>query len=50
MKIGVEDQYIGNKYNRAPIAEANEIENYSGTLAQNLKLISLARAGELKRP
>ena len=48
--IGVEEKYRGNKVNRAPIAKANKIEKYSGTLLQNLKLISLAKEGNLKRP
>ncbi len=48
--IGVESEYIGNKYKREPIAQANEIVNYSGTLIQNLKLIALSKQGELKRP
>ena len=47
--IGVEPEYIGNKLNRLHIAKCNGIDNYTGTLAQNLKLISLARQGELKR-
>ena len=49
-KIGVEEEYIGNKSNRFPIAVANDIGDYSGTLLQNLKLISLAKSGQLKRP
>ena len=48
--IGVESEYIGNKYKREPIAQANQIVNYSGNLIQNLKLIALAKQGELKRP
>ncbi len=47
--INVEPEYIGNKDNRRPIAEANGISGYNGTLTQNLKLIFLAKLGELKR-
>lgn len=48
--IGVDPQYIGNKYNRQPIAVANDINDYKGSLAQNLKLVSLAKEGQLRRP
>lgn len=48
--IGVESKYIGNKYKREPIAQANEIVNYSGTLIQNLRLVALAKQGQLRRP
>lgn len=34
---------------RYPIAKANGLEKYSGTYAQNMKLINLARTGELRR-
>lgn len=47
--IGVEADFIGDKYKRKHIAEANGIPNYTGTLVQNLKLISLAKEGKLKR-
>lgn len=35
---------------RKPIATANGIKNYSGTAAQNNKLIKLAKDGKLRRP
>lgn len=34
---------------RKPIADANSIKNYSGTAAQNNKLIRLAKDGKLRR-
>ena len=47
--IGVNSAYIGNYKKRTPIAQANNISNYTGTALQNCKLISLAKAGNLKR-
>ena len=47
--IGVESKYIGSWTCRKPIATKNGISNYSGTMEQNLKLISLAKSGKLKR-
>lgn len=38
---------FGNKTKRAPLAKANGISNYSGTLEQNIKLIELAKSGKL---
>ena len=46
---GVPEKYIGNVMKRKPIATANGISNYKGTLAQNLQLVSLAKNGSLKR-
>ena len=34
---------------RKPIATANGIKNYSGTAAQNNKIIKLAKGGKLRR-
>ena len=34
---------------RKPIATANSIKNYSGTAAQNNKIIKLAKDGKLRR-
>lgn len=48
--IGVEEEYRGNKVNRRFVAEANGLADYNGTLIQNLKLVSLAKQGQLKRP
>ena len=47
--IGVESKYIGSWTSRKPIATKNGISNYTGTMEQNLKLISLAKSGKLKR-
>lgn len=47
--IGVPEKYRGSYSKRKPVAAANGIINYSGTLAQNLKLISLAKQGRLKK-
>lgn len=48
--IGVEPQYIGNWKSRRPVAEANGIVNgYTGTYDQNVSLMNLAKAGQLKR-
>lgn len=47
--IGVETIYIGNYKKRLPIAQANNISKYTGSAMQNCKLISLAKAGNLKR-
>lgn len=47
--IGVPTLLTGNKNKRKPIASKNGITNYKGTLTQNLKLISLAKQGKLKK-
>lgn len=51
--IGADKDYDNSqstKYKRrAPIARANGISEYKGTAAQNVKLVGLARAGELRR-
>ena len=47
--IGVESRYIGSWTCRKPIATNNGILNYTGTIEQNVKLISLAKSGKLKR-
>ena len=47
--IGVESKYIGAWTCRKPIATKNGISNYTGTIEHNLKLISLAKSGKLKR-
>lgn len=43
--IGVDS----SKSNRAKIAKANGISNYSGTATQNIKLLKLLKAGKLKK-
>lgn len=47
--IGVSDKYLGSWTCRKPIANNNGISNYTGSMAHNLKLISLAKSGKLKR-
>lgn len=47
--IGVPSKYIGSVANRKPIAKANGINDYTGTLVQNLSLISIAKSGTLKK-
>lgn len=47
--ISVPTKYIGDKKKRKPLAIKNGINNYYGTSAQNLKLISLAKKGKLKK-
>lgn len=48
--IGVDSSMRGSYKKRMPIAKANGITNYKGTATQNLKLISLAKAGKLIKP
>lgn len=48
--ISVPSKYIGSVSARRPIAKANGIDSYSGTLEQNLSLISMAKSGTLKKP
>lgn len=47
--IGVESKYIGSWSSRKPLAEKNGIDNYIGSMSDNLKLIELAKSGKLKR-
>ena len=47
--IGVGSKYIGSWTCRKSIATNNGILNYTGTIEQNMKLISLAKSGKLKR-
>ena len=47
--VGVPTKYCGDWKSRKPVASANGISNYTGTAAQNLKLISLAKQGKLKK-
>lgn len=47
--IGVPEAYRGKWNTRIPVAKANGINNYEGTYEQNNKLISLAKAGKLKK-
>ena len=48
--IGARDKYIGSWTARKPIASANGIKNYIGSLYDNIKLIQLAKRGKLKKP
>lgn len=47
--IGVSSAYYGSYIKRKPIAAANGIKNYTGTMAQNTALVSLAKKGKLKK-
>lgn len=52
--IGVPEKFLGTYAgggykNRITIAKANGISSYTGTAAQNLKLIDLAKQGKLRR-
>lgn len=47
--IGVETSFYGNYKKRIPLAKVNGIENYTGNLSDNMKLLSLAKSGNLKK-
>lgn len=47
--IGVKADFYGNYKKRIPLAEVNGIKNYTGNLSDNVKLLSLARNGKLKK-
>lgn len=47
--IGVPEKYRGKWTKRLPVARANGIANYTGTITQNIKLINLAKQGKLKK-
>jgi len=47
--VGVPGKYRGTWKNRLPVAKANGIVGYTGSEAQNRKLISLAKSGKLKK-
>lgn len=46
---GVPSKYIGSVSARKPVAKKNGISLYSGTAAQNMKLIKLTKKGKLKK-
>lgn len=48
--ICVEEKYIGSWTARKKIAEKNGLLNYRGNANENLKLIQLAKNGQLKKP
>ena len=47
--IGVNFKYYGNYKKRKTLAEINNIKNYNGSLADNIKLLALAKSGNLKK-
>ena len=47
--IGVESSFYGNYKKRIPLAKVNGIKNYTGNLSDNMKLLSLAKTGNLKK-
>ena len=47
--IGVNSKFYGNYKKRIPVAEVNGIKNYTGSLTDNIKLLSLAKTGNLKK-
>lgn len=47
--IGVNSKFYGNYKKRVPLAEVNGIKNYTGNLSDNIKLLSLAKSGNLKK-
>lgn len=47
--IGVESSFYGNYKKRVPLAKVNGIKNYTGNLSDNIKLLSLAKTGKLKK-
>lgn len=47
--VGVPSKYCGDWKDRKPVAKVNGISNYTGTAAQNIKLINLAKQGKLKK-
>lgn len=47
--IGVNSKFYGNYKKRIPLAEVNGIKNYTGNLSDNIKLLLLAKSGNLKK-
>jgi GH24 family phage-related lysozyme (muramidase) len=47
--IGVNSIFYGNYKKRIPLADVNGIKNYTGSLPDNIKLLSLAKTGNLKK-
>lgn len=47
--VGVNSEFYGNYKKRIPLAEVNGIKNYTGSLSDNIKLLSLAKSGNLKK-
>ena len=47
--IGVNSKFYGNYKKRISLAEVNGIKNYNGSFSDNIKLLSLAKTGNLKK-
>lgn len=47
--VGVNSKFYGNYKKRIPLADVNGIKNYAGSLSDNIKLLSLAKSGNLKK-
>lgn len=47
--IGVNSNFYGNYKKRIPLAEVNGVRNYTGSMLDNIKLLSLAKSGNLKK-
>ena len=47
--VGVNSSFYGNYKKRIPLAKVNGIKNYTGSLSDNIKLLSLAKTGNLKK-
>ena len=47
--IGVADKYLGSWTSRKPIAYANNMVNYTGSLFDNIAIMQLAKRGKLKK-
>lgn len=47
--IRVKSSLYGNYKKRIPLAEVNGIKNYTGSMSDNIKLLSLAKSGNLKK-
>lgn len=47
--IGVKSSFYGNYKKRISLAKVNGIKNYTGSLSDNIKLLSLAKTGNLKK-
>lgn len=47
--IGVPTNLYGTYKKRIPLAKANGIKNYTGSLTDNIRLLALAKSGKLKK-
>ena len=48
--IGVSDKYLGSWTSRKSIAYANNMDNYTGSIFDNIAIMQLAKRGKLKKP